>query len=57
MLKDITKIKLTGAIFDTSTTLDLFNPHEVNKLKTIKGALLYGRNGTGKSTIPNCRRK
>lgn len=57
MLKDITKIKLSGAIFDTSTTLDLFNPHEGNKLKTTKGALLYGRNGTGKSTIAKAIRK
>lgn len=51
MLKDITSLKLTGANFSTSTKLDLFDPHEGDKIKTIKGALLYGRNGTGKSTI------
>lgn len=51
MLKDITKLKISGAIFDSLVEFDFFNPHEGNKLKTIKGALLYGRNGTGKSTI------
>ncbi|CAK7015116.1 AAA family ATPase [Phascolarctobacterium sp.] len=57
MLKDITKIKISGAIFDTPVTLDFFNPHEGDKLKTVKGALLYGRNGTGKSTIARAFRK
>lgn len=57
MLKDITKIEIEGAIFDTLTLFDFFNPHEGNKEKTIKGTLLYGRNGTGKSTIAKSFRK
>lgn len=51
MLKNITKIKVLGALFNTLTPFDFFNPHDGDKIKTIKGALLYGRNGTGKSTI------
>jgi len=57
MLKDITTIKMSGANFDTLTSFDFFNPHDGNKIKTIKGALLYGRNGTGKSTIARAFRK
>ena len=51
MLKNITKIKMSGANFESLTTFDFFNPHDKDKIKTVKGALLYGRNGTGKSTI------
>lgn len=57
MLKDITKTKMTGANFDSLTLFDFFNPHDGDKVKTIKGALLYGRNGTGKSTIARAFRK
>lgn len=57
MLKDITKVKISGAIFNTLTPFDFFNPHDGDKLKTVKGALLYGRNGTGKSTIAKAFRK
>lgn len=57
MLKDITKVKISGAMFSTSTTLEFFNPHDGDKLKTVKGVLLYGRNGTGKSTIAKAFRK
>ena len=57
MLKDITKVKLSGAMFSTVTSFEFFNPHDGDKLKTIKGALLYGRNGTGKSTIAKAFRK
>lgn len=57
MLKNVTKVKLSGAIFEALTSLDLFNPHEGDKIKTIKGALLYGRNGTGKSTIAKAFRQ
>ena len=51
MLKDITKVKIAGAMFSASTSLEFFNPYDGDKQKTVKGALLYGRNGTGKSTI------
>lgn len=57
MLKDITAVKMSGANFDALTAFDFFNPHEGNKTKTVKGALLYGRNGTGKSTIARAFRK
>ena len=57
MLKDITTIKMSGANFDSLTSFDFFNPHDGNKVKIIKGALLYGRNGTGKSTIARAFRK
>lgn len=57
MLKDITKIKVSGARFNSTTTFDFFNPHEQNKIKSVKGALLYGRNGTGKSTIAKAFRR
>ncbi len=51
MLKDITSLIMSGANFSSLTQFDLFNPCVGNKIKTIKGTLLYGRNGTGKSTI------
>ena len=57
MLKDIRRVKISGAIFNTITPFDFFNPHDGDKIKTIKGALLYGRNGTGKSTIAKAFRK
>ena len=57
MIKDITKIEIEGGIFDTKTEFDFFNPHEEKKEKTIKGTLLYGRNGSGKSTIAKSFRK
>lgn len=57
MLKDISKIKISGAVFDSLTLFDFFNPHDGNKAKTVKATLLYGRNGTGKSTIAKAFRK
>lgn len=57
MLNDITTIKMSGANFDALTSFDFFNPHDGDKVKTIKGALLYGRNGTGKSTIARAFRQ
>ena len=51
MLKDITTIKLQGASFSTLSPFVFFNPHEKDKVKIVKSSLLYGRNGTGKSTI------
>jgi uncharacterized protein (UPF0335 family) len=57
MLKGITQIKLSGANFNSMTLFDFFNPHDGDKVKTIKGSLVYGRNGTGKSTIARAFRK
>ena len=57
MLKNIKSIELVGANFVTSTSLDLFNSHDGGKVSTIRGVLLYGRNGMGKSTIARAFRK
>ena len=57
MLNDITTIKLKGANFAAPTDLTLFDPIEGNKTKTVKAAVLYGRNGSGKSTIAKAFRK
>lgn len=59
MLKEVSGIKIAGANFKQLTMLDLFNPTESNgnKIKTIKGTLLYGKNGSGKSTIARGFRK
>lgn len=57
MLKELSSMKISGANFRQPTMLDLFNPAENNKIKTIKGALLYGKNGSGKSTIARGFRK
>lgn len=48
MLKDITGIKLAGGGFRNPVELCLFDPADG---KLPKGTILYGRNGSGKSTI------
>lgn len=57
MLKDIAGIKLCGANYAAPTELLLFDPIEGTKEKYIKGTILYGRNGAGKSTISKAIRK
>lgn len=57
MLKEISSIKISGANFKQPSVLNLFSPIEGNKVKTIKGTLLYGKNGSGKSTIARGFRK
>ena len=65
MLKDINQINLKGSIFDIITTLDLFSSNEQSqrsekkeqKEKIVKATLIYGRNGTGKSTIAKAFRQ
>lgn len=57
MLKEICGIELRGANFENPTRLDMFNPIDGGTRKTIKGTLLYGRNGSGKSTIARGFRK
>ena len=51
MMKEISSIEICGANFKKPTCLNLFDPTDGIKIKTTKGALLYGRNGSGKSTI------
>ena len=57
MLKDIVGLNLKGASFISDTSLKLFDPIESNKTKNVKGTLLYGRNGAGKSTIARAIKK
>ena len=53
MLKDITSIKLQGANFRAATHLLLLGQNGT----PVKASLLYGRNGTGKSTIARAFKK
>ncbi len=57
MLKDIAGIKLAGGGFVNSVELRFFDPLDGNKVKLPKGAILYGRNGSGKSTIAKAIKK
>lgn len=57
MLKDITTLKMAGANFDSLTSFNFFNPHDGDKTKVVKATLLYGKNGSGKSTIAKAFRK
>ena len=57
VLKDIHSIKICGANFTTSTELALFDAKEGNNTKDVRGTLVYGRNGTGKSTISKAIKK
>ncbi len=57
MLKDITGIKLAGGGFRNPVELRLFDPLDGNKVKLPKGTILYGRNGSGKSTIAKAIKK
>ncbi|MFM1539733.1 AAA family ATPase [Helcococcus ovis] len=54
MLEQIKGIKLKGANFVNQTELKLFNS---SNDKVAKVALVYGRNGSGKSTISNAFKK
>ena len=57
MLKDVSKIKIEGGIYTNPTELNFFNPVDGNKEKIVKGCVIYGRNGSGKSTIAKAFRK
>jgi len=46
MLNNIKGIKFKGAAFDSETTLQLFSQNETDRV-----SLIFGRNGSGKSTI------
>lgn len=57
MLKDIVGINLAGGGFRNVVELCLFDPVDGNKVKLPKGTILYGRNGSGKSTIAKAIKK
>ena len=54
MLKDISGIKLQGANFGVLTELPVF---DCSDGKMTKASLVYGRNGSGKSTIARALKK
>ncbi len=54
MLKDISSVKLQGAKFSSITVLPILNSSDG---KYTKISLIYGRNGSGKSTIAKAFRK
>ena len=54
MLKDISSVKLQGANFSSVSTLPILDSSDG---KYTKISLLYGRNGSGKSTIAKAFRK
>ena len=54
MLEQLKGINLKGANFVNQTKLDLFNS---TNDKVVKAALIYGKNGSGKSTISNAFKK
>lgn len=54
MLKDISSVNLKGANFSSATVLPIF---DFSDKKYVKVSLLYGRNGSGKSTIAKAFRK
>lgn len=60
MLKNVVGIRICGANYSIPTDLLFFKPDEKdnnNKDKNVKATLIYGRNGTGKSTISKSIRK
>lgn len=46
MFENLKKITIKGGCFETSTNLEIFPKHPLS--------IVYGRNGSGKSTIGNC---
>ena len=56
MLEDITSLKIKGGIFETETDLPIFEKERLNNPEQIF-SLIYGKNGSGKSTISRGFRK
>lgn len=54
MIEDIASIKIKGGIFETETDLPIF---EKEKIQKPNFSLIYGKNGSGKSTISRGFRK
>ena len=56
MLEDIASIKIKGGIFETETNLPIFTKEKPNNPEQ-RFSLIYGKNGSGKSTISRGFRK
>lgn len=56
MIEDITSLKIKGGIFETETDLPIFEKEKPNNPEQ-KFSLIYGKNGSGKSTISRGFRK
>ncbi len=56
MLEDIASIKIKGGIFETETNLPIFAKERPNNPEQ-RFSLIYGKNGSGKSTISRGFRK
>ena len=54
MLKEVSSIQIQGKVFSSKTMLPIFGPASGKQTKV---ALIYGRNGAGKSTIAKAFRK
>lgn len=50
MFDQLTKLTIKGGYFDAETSLDVFKPNEPL-------SIVYGRNGSGKTTIARCVRQ
>lgn len=50
MFDQLTKLTIKGGYFDAETNLDVFKPNEPL-------SIVYGRNGSGKTTIARCVRQ
>lgn len=57
MLKDVTGIRLEGANFQIPTDLQLFADDHLQGNSAFRICLLYGKNGSGKTTISRAFRK
>ena len=57
MLKDVTGIRLEGANFQAPTDLQLFADDHLQGNSAFRICLLYGKNGSGKTTISRAFRK
>lgn len=65
MAVDFAKLRISGGIFQSETVFDLFHLEEnnntkktsLNQNKSVRGMLIYGKNGSGKSTIAKAFRK
>ena len=56
MIEEFKKLKIKGGIFQEETTLDLFIGNNKDKIIYPNVSIIYGKNGTGKTTIADAFR-